>query len=182
MRRHRSADWNRQIILVARRSGLSDLSRRFNVAWLLSAVHEYHRMVVTVAAERDRIARNLRQARLDVAGLRALREDLAAAVGLDSSRPPADAPAQKIRDERLGKVALLIQQIASKQSAASDGSQAEGVAADPAGRCKWREHYEVYRMPKLAEHRRRPNPNARCRLPCGHAKAALARCQRPCTL
>ena len=90
--------------------------------------------VVTAAAERDRIGRDLRQARLDAAGLRALREDLAAGAGLDSFSPPVDVPPQEVRneraviaarrDEQLGKLASLVQQIASKQSAA-----AENVAA-----------------------------------------------------
>ena len=86
--------------------------------------------VIAAAAERDRFAGDLLQTRLDVAGLLALREDLVAGAGLAGFSPPAGASAADIRnelasitarrDEQLGKIAGLTQQIASKQSALAE--------------------------------------------------------------
>ncbi len=82
--------------------------------------------VTVAAAERERLARDLRQARLDVAGLAALRRDLETGEGLGSFVPPADEPAAEIetarasiaarRAEQMAKLAALAQQIAGKQA------------------------------------------------------------------
>jgi len=81
---------------------------------------------VQTGAERDRVARDLRQARLDAAGLAALRADISTGAGLASFRPPPGAPAGEVETERLTiaarqqqgaqKVASLVQQIAAKQA------------------------------------------------------------------
>ena len=42
------ASWTGQIILVARRNRLGDLSRRFNITWFLGAVHKYRRVLAEV--------------------------------------------------------------------------------------------------------------------------------------
>ena len=86
--------------------------------------------VTIAAADRDRLARDLRQARLDAAGLRALRADLEDGAGLDGFAPPADAPLAEVaiarasiearRDEQAAKVAGLQQQIAQKQAEAAE--------------------------------------------------------------
>jgi subfamily B ATP-binding cassette protein HlyB/CyaB len=39
------AVWNGQIVLMARRAGLADLSRRFDVTWFLGAIHKYRRLL-----------------------------------------------------------------------------------------------------------------------------------------
>ena len=95
------------------------------------------------AAERDRIARDLRQARLDVAGLRALRQDLKDGVGLGGFMPPADAPAVEVaiaratiearRQAQVEKVADLQQQIAQKdaEAAENDATLAKLAASLP---------------------------------------------------
>jgi len=37
--------WNRQLVLVTRRAGLVDLSRRFDITWFLGAIHKYRRLL-----------------------------------------------------------------------------------------------------------------------------------------
>jgi subfamily B ATP-binding cassette protein HlyB/CyaB len=37
------AVWNGQLVLMTRRAGLADLSRRFDVTWFLGAIHKYRR-------------------------------------------------------------------------------------------------------------------------------------------
>ena len=86
--------------------------------------------IVMAAAERDRLARDLWQARLDVAGLDALRADLETGGGLAAFSPPPDAPARAVATERstitarraeyLAKLAGLEQQIASKEVEAAE--------------------------------------------------------------
>ena len=81
---------------------------------------------VQTGAERDRLARDLRQARLDAAGLAALRHDIATGAGLGSFAAPAGTPAAEAEVERLTiaarqeasvqKTASLFQQIAAKQA------------------------------------------------------------------
>jgi subfamily B ATP-binding cassette protein HlyB/CyaB len=39
------AIWDNRIILMARRAGLTDLSRRFDVSWFLGAMHKYRRLL-----------------------------------------------------------------------------------------------------------------------------------------
>src|SRR5437764_1935403 len=39
------AVWDGQLILMARRAGLSDLGRRFDVTWFMGAVHKYRRLL-----------------------------------------------------------------------------------------------------------------------------------------
>ena len=86
--------------------------------------------VVAAAAERDRLALNLQANSLVVAGLLALRQDLLAGAGLSGFVAPPAATARDVRDEQaaiaarrdeqLGKVASLVQQVAAKQSAAAE--------------------------------------------------------------
>jgi hemolysin D len=86
--------------------------------------------VTIAAAERDRLARDLRQAQLDAAGLRALRHDLDTGAGLASFTPPANVPATEIaitraaiearRQENLEKLAGLQQQIGQKDAEAAE--------------------------------------------------------------
>lgn len=86
--------------------------------------------VTVAAAERDRLALDLRQAQLDAAGLRALRQDLDTGAGLDGFTPPAGAPATEVaiaraaiearRQENLEKLAGLRQQIARKAAEAAE--------------------------------------------------------------
>ena len=40
--------WDGRLVLMARRASLSDLSRRFNIAWFLGAVHKYRRLLSEV--------------------------------------------------------------------------------------------------------------------------------------
>jgi ATP-binding cassette, subfamily B, bacterial HlyB/CyaB len=40
--------WTGQLVLMARRSSLSDLSRRFDITWFLGAVHKYRRLLSEV--------------------------------------------------------------------------------------------------------------------------------------
>jgi hemolysin D len=99
--------------------------------------------VTVAAADRDRLARDLRQARLDAAGLHALRQDLENGVGLDGFVPPADAPATEVaiarasvaarRQEQTEKVAGLQQQIAQKdaEAAENDATLAKLTASVP---------------------------------------------------
>jgi len=85
------------------------------------------------AAERDRILPQLHHARLDAAGLRALRHDLDTGEGLHSFVPPDGASPIELeqtragiaarRAEQMAKLANLIQQIAGKQA-----EQAENTA------------------------------------------------------
>lgn len=44
------AIWDGDIILMARRSALTDLSRRFDISWFLGAVHKYRRLLGEVLA------------------------------------------------------------------------------------------------------------------------------------
>src|SRR5207302_8908402 len=39
------AAWNGQLVLMTRRAGLADLSRRFDVTWFLGAIHKYRRLL-----------------------------------------------------------------------------------------------------------------------------------------
>ena len=39
------AAWNGEIVLMARRAGLADLSRRFDITWFLGAIHKYRRLL-----------------------------------------------------------------------------------------------------------------------------------------
>jgi subfamily B ATP-binding cassette protein HlyB/CyaB len=39
------AVWNGEIVLMARRAGLADLSRRFDITWFLGAIHKYRRLL-----------------------------------------------------------------------------------------------------------------------------------------
>jgi hemolysin D len=82
--------------------------------------------VTVAAAERERIARALRQVSLDAAGLRALRQDLASGEGLGSFAAPEGVPAREAemtlasiaarRGEQAAKLAGLDQQIAQKRA------------------------------------------------------------------
>jgi len=86
--------------------------------------------ITVAAADRDRLARDLRQAQLDAAGLRALRADLDHGAGLDSFTPPSGAPAIEVaiaraaiearRLEHQEKLAGLQQQIAQKDAEAAE--------------------------------------------------------------
>src|SRR5713226_1771581 len=42
------AIWDRRVVLMARRASLSDLSRRFDITWFLSAVHKYRHLLTEV--------------------------------------------------------------------------------------------------------------------------------------
>jgi hemolysin D len=99
--------------------------------------------VTVAAADRDRLARDLRQAQLDVAGLRALRQDLENGAGLDGFAPSADAPAAEVaiarasiaarRQEQVEKIAGQQQQIAQKdaEAAENDATLAKLTASLP---------------------------------------------------
>lgn len=86
--------------------------------------------VTEAAAERDRLARDLRQARLNMAGRQALATDLETGSGLDGFAPPSGVPVAEIateqaaigarRQEQLAKLASLEQQIAGKQADAAE--------------------------------------------------------------
>src|SRR6516162_1395873 len=39
------AVWNGEIVLMARRAGLADLLRRFDITWFLGAIHKYRRLL-----------------------------------------------------------------------------------------------------------------------------------------
>src|SRR5438067_4318313 len=39
------AVWDGRLVLMARRAGLSDLSRRFDITWFIGAIHKYRRML-----------------------------------------------------------------------------------------------------------------------------------------
>src|SRR6185437_2859236 len=39
------AAWDGSLVLFARRSGLSELSRRFDIGWFLQAMHKYRRLL-----------------------------------------------------------------------------------------------------------------------------------------
>jgi hemolysin D len=85
-------------------------------------------------AERDRLARDLRQARLEVAGLAALRGDITSGAGLAGFVPPAGVPQAEAgveqltiearRQEQAAKIESFVQQIAAKQA-----ESAENVSA-----------------------------------------------------
>jgi hemolysin D len=99
--------------------------------------------ITVAAAERDRLALDLRQAQLDVAGLRALRQDLNTGAGLDGFAPPADASAAQVaiarsaiearRQEILEKLGNLQQQIAQQdaEAAENDATLAKLTASLP---------------------------------------------------
>ena len=99
--------------------------------------------ITVAAAERDRLALDLRQAQLDAAGLRALRQDLDDGSGLASFAPPAGAPATEValaraaiearRREQMEKLADLQQQIAQKDAEAveNDATLAKLTASVP---------------------------------------------------
>jgi hemolysin D len=88
--------------------------------------------VVAAAAERDRYARDLRRARLDVAGLQALREAFAGGEPLDRFAPPTGLPAAEIEIERAAivarhagqreKLADLAQQVLEKEAEAGENA------------------------------------------------------------
>jgi len=40
--------WSGQLVLMARRAGLGELLRRFDITWLLQAIHKYRHMLVEV--------------------------------------------------------------------------------------------------------------------------------------
>src|SRR6202030_267771 len=42
--------WTGGLILMARRSGLTDLSRRFDITWFMGAISKYRRMLTEVLA------------------------------------------------------------------------------------------------------------------------------------
>ncbi len=44
------AVWDGRLVLMARRAGLVDLSRRFNVSWFLGAIHKYRYLLGEVLA------------------------------------------------------------------------------------------------------------------------------------
>jgi hemolysin D len=99
--------------------------------------------MTVAAAERDRLARDLRQAQLDAAGLRALRGDLDNGGGLDGFAPPVGAPPVEVAIERASiearrlehveKLAGLQQQIAQKDAEAveNDATLAKLTASVP---------------------------------------------------
>jgi hemolysin D len=109
--------------------------------------------VTVAAAERDRLALDLRQAQLDAAGLRALRQDLDTGAGLDGFTPPAGAPATEVaiarasiearRQQNREKLAGLQQQIAEKDAEATenDATLAKLTASLP----MLRQKRDVYR-------------------------------------
>src|SRR5437868_11746662 len=37
--------WDGRLVLMARRAGLIDLSRRFDITWFLGAIHKYRRLL-----------------------------------------------------------------------------------------------------------------------------------------
>ena len=39
------AIWSGEIVLMTRRAGLADLSRRFDITWFLGAIHKYRRLL-----------------------------------------------------------------------------------------------------------------------------------------
>src|SRR5207248_1379541 len=39
------AAWDGRLVLMTRRSGLTDLGRRFDITWFLGAIHKYRRML-----------------------------------------------------------------------------------------------------------------------------------------
>src|ERR1043165_8729644 len=39
------AGWDGQLVLMARRAGLSDLGRRFDITWFMGAIHKYRRLL-----------------------------------------------------------------------------------------------------------------------------------------
>ena len=42
------AIWNGEVVLMARRASLADLSRRFDITWFLGAIHKYRRILTEV--------------------------------------------------------------------------------------------------------------------------------------
>jgi ATP-binding cassette, subfamily B, bacterial HlyB/CyaB len=42
------AEWNGRLVLMARRAGLGELARRFDVTWFLQAMHKYRRLLTEV--------------------------------------------------------------------------------------------------------------------------------------
>jgi hemolysin D len=99
--------------------------------------------ITVAAADRDRLARDLRQSRLDAAGLRALYAELTGDAGLDSFVAPPHAPAREAAiaraaiaarwQEQAEKLAGLQQQIAQKtaEAAENDAMTAKLAASLP---------------------------------------------------
>jgi ATP-binding cassette, subfamily B, bacterial HlyB/CyaB len=44
------AIWDGRLVLMARRAGLFDLTRRFDITWFLGALHKYRRLLGEVLA------------------------------------------------------------------------------------------------------------------------------------
>src|SRR5258708_1315735 len=42
------AGWDGRLILMARRAGLSDITRRFDISWFLGAIHKYRHLLSEV--------------------------------------------------------------------------------------------------------------------------------------
>jgi subfamily B ATP-binding cassette protein HlyB/CyaB len=42
------AEWDGRLVLMTKRLGLSDLARRFDITWFLSAMHKYRRLLIEV--------------------------------------------------------------------------------------------------------------------------------------
>src|SRR4029077_7179196 len=40
-----TAAWDGQLILMTRRAGLSDVTRRFDITWFLAAIHKYRHLL-----------------------------------------------------------------------------------------------------------------------------------------
>ncbi len=88
--------------------------------------------VTQAGSERDRLEGDLRQARLDVAGLSALRANLGSNNALAGFTAPAGVPAAEVDVERASllaraqeqaqKVESLVQQVAGKQAEAAENS------------------------------------------------------------
>jgi subfamily B ATP-binding cassette protein HlyB/CyaB len=49
-RREFEAIWDGRLVLMARRSALTELNRRFDITWFLGAIHKYRRLLVEVLA------------------------------------------------------------------------------------------------------------------------------------
>ncbi len=49
-RREFEAIWDGRLVLMARRSALNELNRRFDITWFLGAIHKYRRLLVEVLA------------------------------------------------------------------------------------------------------------------------------------
>lgn len=112
--------------------------------------------VTVVAAERARVAHELRDAELTLAGLRTLQHDLATGAGPGPFVAPDDAPAEEVaeakaaaaarRADEVAKLAALDQQIAGKQA-----EEAENMAtvAKLSGSLPWLEQKAALRQTLL---------------------------------